>query len=196
VLLVCNEDNSPNLETEEAPDIAAAAVPVAAADIVPVYTTTGTGIDPQVALAFANINFSEAIGQVMANKTADMQSSINMINSLEDSKNVIRSIENKISSNQMPDETDKANLTALGFPGYPLCSDILSADCRSSWLTYLSNCLDTISGQQQIYTSRSNQQQLQLQQLTLSYNSANQLASNMIAALGRVTETITGNIGR
>lgn len=196
VLLLCNEEDNPNLVTEEAPDIAAAAVPVATADVVPVYTTTGTGIDPQVALAFANINFSEAIGQVMANKTADMQSTMNTINSMEDNKNIIKNIKNKIHSNQMPDYTDKANLTAIGFSGFPSCSDISSHDCKNSWLEFLSCCLDTISGQQQTYTQRIQQQQIMLQQLLQNYNSANQLASNMISSIGMLTKTIAANIGR
>lgn len=191
-LLVCNEEDGPTLETEEVSSMASPAV----SDTVEVYTTTGTGIDPQVALAFANINFSEAIGKVMADKAKDMQSSINIINTLEGNKNIIRGIKNKIDSNQMSDNADKANLTAFGFSGWPSCSDTLSQDCKNSWLTYLSNCLDVISGQQQQYTTRSQQQQIQLQQLLLTYNTANQLASNMIAALGKVTDTITGNIGR
>jgi hypothetical protein len=196
VLLLCNEEDDPNLETEEIPDNAAAAVPVAAADVVPVYTTTGTGTDPMVAVAFANINFSEAIGQVLANKTADMQSTINIMNTLEGNKNIIRGIENKIGSNQMPDDTDKANLTALGFSGFPSCSDMSSVDCKNSWLEFLSCCMDTISAQVQQYTQGSQLQMIMLQQLLQNYNSANQNASNLISSIGMVTKRIAGNIGR
>jgi len=195
VLILCNEDDGSTSAELSANEIADA--PSTAATSVPaVYSTSGTGIDPMVALAFANINFSETLGQLMANQANDMNQTINSISALEGNKNTIRSIQEKITANQLPDDANKASLTALGLSGYPSCSDISSSECKSSWSTFLSNCMDSISGRQQQFSTRSTQQQLQLQMLMLTYNTANQTASNMIASLGRLTDAITGNIGR
>ena len=54
--------------------------------------------------------------------------------------------------------------------------------------------LDALSGQQQKYITRSNQDQLQLQQLMNTCNQTNILATNLLASYSKTIENIVGNI--
>jgi len=121
-----------------------------------------------------NIELAE-LERVVGGADAIIQSlaaNLGSITALEDQKNAIRN------------EAEQLGKSGNGSAGY------------TEKMADFTSRLDALSGQQQKYITRSNQDQLQLQQLMSIYNQANQLATNMIAVYGRTMETISGNSGR
>ncbi|MEI6286496.1 MAG: hypothetical protein WCP79_08340 [Bacillota bacterium] len=115
----------------------------------------------------------EDLERVVGGATAliqDLAASLGSITALEDQKNAIRN------------EMEQLGKFGSGGAGY------------AEKLAGLTSRLDALSGQQQKYITRSNQEHLQLQQLMSTYNQADSLASNMLAKHQKSREDIIGNL--
>jgi|GEM_PF-6315381 len=146
------------------------------------------GMDPQVAFAMTNVQLAQALGQVLTNRTQDMQNTLNTINGYEGSKNRIRNMKEALANNQMPSQDDIAFLKSNG-----LLSDPLPAD-RHAWMDVLNAAMDKINGLQQQATARSTNDQMTIQHMMQTYNVAIQAATNLLAAYAQTTQSIVRNL--
>ena len=180
---------------------------------VPAAQSGTADMDPQVALAMANLNFSLAVGTTLQNQAQDMQAAIDKINQLEGdsnadgtggTKNDLRYLINMVGS--LISSAGTTGVDALpavlvqhlqrngGSVPAPAADGKYHVEQLTNIMTSLQNELDSLSAEQQRYTTLSATQQMQIQQLISAYNQASQLASNMIAAYGRTQQAIISNL--
>lgn len=191
--------------------VPSSSVPSTLTPVIPlIYASGGAGMDPEVMLAWANCAFSQALGNVLANKANDMMNTINMINSYEGDAAKSEEIKKKVK--EYIDRKDYEGLNKFIQDNCKTKNDVRAAQAaisedqakdspsmeakklESGVTPSITSAMDTISAAQQKYITRNNTEQLQTQQIMAMYNQANQLASNMIAAYTRVQEQIVGNI--